>query len=154
MFARHALSRQGAARTMAWGLAALSMAMCVRELDLRGSMAPDWLAVPTYEPGQTVVILIILAAFFFHALRHVRQFGEIVGFLLTPRTAAYVAAGALLVISGIAEHAHALGAYAIVVEEWLELAGFVLFVLAGVYFPYVADAAERKTAAARNGIAG
>ncbi len=136
MFACQALARRSGARVVAWALAALAVSFCVRELDLRGSTAPDWLAAPTYEPGQTIVILIISTAFCFHALRQRHHLREAVMLLVAPRTAIYFAAGVVLLVSGVAEHAHSLGAYAEVLEEWLELDGFAMLLLAGLFFPY------------------
>jgi hypothetical protein len=124
-------------RVILLGLAAMYLACCVREVELRNTGAPDWLAWPTYGAGQNVVIIAIFAAFALYLLKRRRVVPAAMRVLLAPRCGFYLVAAAVLFASGIAEAVErSFGEPAEILEEWLELNGYLLFLLASLFFPY------------------
>ena len=143
---RQGLREQREGRIIDVGIAAMLLASFVREFELRGTGAPDWLVRPFWGTGQNIVILAIFAAFALTYVRRWREIPVIVRALLTPRTALYLFAAAVLLLSGIAEGSEGyFGNPAEVAEEWLELNGYLLFLAAIAFYPY----RDRLTPAAR-----
>ena len=92
-------------------------------MELRGTLAPEWLVWMFYGTGQHVFIVAIFAVFLFTQLRHWRELPRLAVAMLRPRTLFYLGAGIVLLSSGIAEIAeHRYGMAAENFEEWLELA--------------------------------
>lgn len=130
-------SQKREGRIIDLGLAAMFLASFVRELDLRETGAPDWLVWPFYGTGQNVVIVAIFGLYALLPLRHWRALPDIVRAFLHPRTLLYLFAGIVLLSSGLAEASEKrFGYQAEVLEEWLELNGYVIFLLAVTLFPY------------------
>lgn len=124
-------------RVILAGLAAVYFACFVRELELRGTGAPDWLVWLFYGTGQNIAIAAIFLAFVAANATRWPTFPEIVRILLAPRTVLYLIAGGVLLLSGVAEGLEKrYGNPAEVIEEWLELNGYILFLLASLHFPY------------------
>jgi len=136
--ARAALRQRREGRIICWFLFAMFLTCCWREMELRGTAAPEWLIWMFYGTGQSVFIVAIFSVFLITQLRHWRALPRIATALLQPRTLLYLAAGIVLLSSGIAEVAdHRYGVPAENFEEWLELNGYLLFLLAVWAFPYL-----------------
>jgi hypothetical protein len=132
-----ALRQKREGRILCWFLFAMFLASCWREMELRGTAAPEWLIWMFYGTGQHVFIVAIFSFFLLTQFRHWRALPRIAIALLQPRTLLYLGAGAVLLSSGIAELAeHRFGVAAEDFEEWLELNGYLLFLLAVWVFPY------------------
>jgi hypothetical protein len=135
--ARAALRQRREGRIVCWFLFAMFLTSCWREVELRGTTAPEWLIWAIYGIGQHVFIAAIFAVFLVTQLLHWRDLPRIMIALMQPRTLFYLAAGIVLLSSGIAEIAeHRYGMAAEHFEEWLELNGYLLFLLAVWVFPY------------------
>jgi hypothetical protein len=124
-------------RIISYFLFAMFVACCWREMDLRGTTAPEWLIWMFHGTGQHVFIAAIFAVFLVTQVRHWAELPRLVIATLQPRSLLYVAAGAVLLSSGIAEIAELHYGMAVEnFEEWLELNGYLLFLFAAYVFPY------------------
>lgn len=119
-------------------LLAMFLASAWREMELRGTGAPEWLVWMFYGTGQHVCIVAIFAVFLVTQIRRWRELPRLAIALLQPRTLIYLFAGLVLLSSAIAEIAEKrFGNPAEVFEEWLELNGYLLFLLSVWFFPYL-----------------
>jgi hypothetical protein len=129
-------SREG--RIIGFGLTAMFLASCWREMELRGTGAPDWLIWMFYGTGQHIFIAAIFLVFIVTQMRRWRELPRLAIALLRPRTLLYLVAGLMLLSSVIAEISEKrFGNPAEVLEEWIELNGYVLFLLTVWFFPYL-----------------
>jgi hypothetical protein len=132
----HAMTRQREGRTIAVGLAATFLACCVREIEFRGTPAPEWLIWIFHSTGQNIVIATIFILLAAYAWPRRRQLPAIVACILQRRTAIYLAATLVLLLSSVAESKRPFGTPPESIEEWLELNGYLLLLLAIWFFPY------------------
>jgi hypothetical protein len=135
--ARGASQQRSEGRIVGAGLAALFFASAVREVELRGLGLPDGLVWFFHGDGQNVSIAAIFAVYFACYVRRWREAPGVVGSLLQPRTLFYVGAWSIVVLGSVAEASgEVLGKSTKVLEEWLELNGYILLFLAALFFPF------------------
>ena len=133
----HALTQRREGHIVSFGIVAVFLACCVRELEFRNTAAPDWLIWLFHGTGQNIFIVTIFAVFAVCYVRRWRELPAIISILWQRRTAFYIAAGVLLLVSSAVEaterqfHIHLES-----IEEWLELNGYLLFLLATWFLPY------------------
>ncbi len=136
--ARWAFRQKREGRIICFFLFAMFLACCVREMEFRGTGAPDWLVWPFYGTGQDIFIAMIFVVFLATQIRRWRELPRLVIAFLQPRTFFYLAAGIILISSMFAEMAEKrFGNPAEDIEEWMELNSYLLFMLGAWFLPYV-----------------
>lgn len=133
-----AMRQKREGRAIGLFLLAMFLACAWREMELRGTGAPEWLIWMFQGTGQHIFIAAIFAVFLATQLRRWHDLPRLAIAFLQPRTLLYLFAGLVLLSSAIAEIAEKrFGNPAEDFEEWIELNGYLLFLLTSWFFPYL-----------------
>ena len=139
-------------RLLAVGFAAVSAMFFLRELDLRQTWVPGWVAARFHEGHGKDVLIIGIAAFLSGILVvHWRSVIPALRALLRPRGAAYVLPGVLLLTAATFERIAKVygGETWVALEEIVELNGYALLLLAAVFLPLPDSGGDVRTASQR-----
>lgn len=136
VFSRNVIREEGGARLINVGLTVVTLEAVIRELDLRGTTAPEWLTALINGPGNRplmiglglglIVYLILCRGYWYQAVR----------LLLRARTVAYVTVGAILILAEVSEWFLNRTPYEKLVEELMELGATLVLLVVAIVLPF------------------